>query len=200
MTRRRRRHRLTARLAGLLALVAMPAAAGLLLITDTEDRPDATAALVRELGTDGESSEVIECVLRLAEQDLRIGPLDEQAQQEVVTNCRLAREGLAPDVAWDSPETLADAVQPVGLGDDPRLDRLWLACEEGSGADCDLLFQEAPVNTAYETFGLTCGDRPDVLDCTELDRTGSDDPESDGTESDGTDSDGTGDAGVPGER
>jgi hypothetical protein len=152
------------------AAMAMPAAAGLLLITDTEDQPDATAALVRDLGNDGESGEVIECVLRLAEQDLRVGPLDEQAEQEVVANCRLAREGLSPDVAWDPPETLADAVQPVGLGDDPRLDRLWLACEEGSGSACDLLFQEAPVNTAYETFGLTCGDRPDVLDCIELDR------------------------------
>lgn len=193
--RRRRRHRWTARLAGLVVLLALPVTAGLLLLTDSEEGPDATAALVRDLGADGESGEVIECVLRLAEQDLRIGPLEEGAEQELVANCRLARDGLTPDVAWDPPETLADGVQPIGLGDDLRLDRLWVACEEGSGAACDLLFQEAPINTAYETFGLTCGDRPDLLDCAELDRTGPDDPESDDLGSNGTEV-----AEAPGER
>ncbi|MEL6984719.1 MAG: hypothetical protein AAFO29_19990 [Actinomycetota bacterium] len=170
MAGRRRRHRWTARLAGVIALLALPAAAALLFMTEAEDAPDAGSALVRDLGADGESGEVIECVLRLAERDLRVGALDAAAQEELVTNCRLARQSLAPDVAWDPPETLADAVQPVGLGDDPALDRLWLACEEGSGEACDQLFDEAPVNTAYEAFGLTCGDRPDVLDCAELDR------------------------------
>ena len=170
MARRRRRHRWTARLAAVIALLAtLPGAAAALFLTGTEDRPDAGTALVRELGADGETGEVIECVLRLAGQDLRAGPLDADAKEELVANCRLARQSLAPDVAWDPPETLADAVQPVGFGDDPQLDRLWLACEEGSGAACDKLFDEAPINTAYEAFGLTCGDRPDVLDCVELD-------------------------------
>lgn len=167
---RRGRHRWTARLAAIAALILLPAGAAALYLTSPEESPDGTDALVRSLGADGEPSEIIECVLQLAERDLRLGPLEEQAEQELVENCRVARDALVADVAWDPPEALADVVQPIGLGDDPVLDRLWLACDEGSGAACDQLFEDAPINSAYETFGLTCGDRPDVLDCTELDR------------------------------
>ena len=49
-------------------------------------------------------------------------------------------------------------------------DRLWTACDEGSGSACDELFAAAPVGSEYERFGVSCGDRPDVLDCAELDR------------------------------
>jgi len=148
----------------------LPVGAGVLLVISPDEAPDASDALVRSLGADGEPSEIIECVLQLAERDLRLGPLEEQAEKELVDNCRVARDALVPDVAWDPPEALADAVQPIGLGDDPALDRLWRACEDGSGEACDQLFEDAPINSAYETFGLTCGERPDVLDCTELDR------------------------------
>ncbi len=177
MARRRRRHRWTARLAALGALIILPVVAGVLLVTSPDETPDASDALVRSLGAAGEPSEIIECVLQLAERDLRLGPIGQQAEQELVENCRVARDALVPDVAWDPPEALADAVQPVGFGDDLILDRLWVACDEGSGAACDQLFEDAPINSAYETFGLTCGDRPDVLDCTELDRV-----DGDGTE------------------
>lgn len=165
----RRRHRWTARLAAVGGLIALPTVAAVVLLTSPEEPPDPTEALVRSLGADGEPSEIIECVLQLAERDLRIGPLDQEAERELVANCRIARDALVPDVSWDPPEAVADVVQPIGLGDDPHLDRLWLACEEGSGEACDRLFAEAPINTAYETFGLTCGERPEVLDCAELD-------------------------------
>jgi len=156
--------------AALAALIALPSGAAALYLTSPDETPDATDALVRSLGAAGEPSEIIECVLQLAERDLRLGPLEEQAERELIDNCRIARDALVPDVAWDPPEALADAVQPIGFGDDPALDRLWLGCEGGSGEACDQLFEDAPINSAYETFGLTCGARPDVFECAELDR------------------------------
>lgn len=64
----------------------------------------------------------------------------------------------------------SELTAPHSLGDDAGLDRLWLECEDGSGAACDVLFEQAPVDSDYERFGLSCGDRPEILDCTtELD-------------------------------
>mgnify|MGYP001818043926 CR=1 FL=1 len=182
MAGRRRRHRWTGRLAALLALVALPATAGAIVLATPAAEPDPADELVRALVADGEPSEIIECVLRLAGRDLRIGALEPQATDELVTTCRTARAGLQPDGGWEPPEALADVVQPVGFGDDPRLDRLWLACEQGDGSACDRLFEQAPVNSAYETFGLTCGERFDILDCRELDQ-----PDGDGVEDSGAD-------------
>ncbi|MEM8926260.1 MAG: hypothetical protein AAGD35_22370 [Actinomycetota bacterium] len=54
---------------------------------------------------------------------------------------------------------------PNTRGDDAELDELWDECEGGSGVACDRLFRLAPVGSDYERFGLSCGDRPDVLDC-----------------------------------
>lgn len=170
MARRHRRHRWTARLAAVIGLVVLPSVAGAIVLLSPNEPPDPADELVRALVADGEPSEIIECVLRLADRDLRIGPLEPEAERELVASCHTARNALIPDVAWDPPAALADVVEPVGLGDDPHLDRLWLACEEGSGEACDQLFDQAPVNSVYETFGLTCGDRPDILDCRELDR------------------------------
>ena len=48
---------------------------------------------------------------------------------------------------------------PWTLGDDPVLDELWIACEGGSGAACDELFEVAPLSSDYERFGATCGGR-----------------------------------------
>lgn len=59
----------------------------------------------------------------------------------------------------------SSAPQPRTLGDDAVLDDLWHRCEEGSGAACDQLFEQAPPNSDYESFGLSCGNRPDVLRC-----------------------------------
>lgn len=58
---------------------------------------------------------------------------------------------------------------PDDLGDDPVLDGLWQDCDAGSGEACDELFRQAPVGSAYEEFGYTCGGRPEVVVCTDLD-------------------------------
>ncbi len=57
------------------------------------------------------------------------------------------------------------AHQPRVYGDDPALDDLWRQCEQGLGAACDQLFEQAPGGSDYEAFGLNCGNRPDILRC-----------------------------------
>ncbi len=59
--------------------------------------------------------------------------------------------------------------EPFAYGDDTQLDGLWDACSDGSGAACDELFELAPPESEYEQFGLSCGDRPEILNCSELD-------------------------------
>lgn len=57
----------------------------------------------------------------------------------------------------------------IGYGTSAALDVLWDACEDGDGGACDQLFTAAPLGSAYEQFGLSCGNRPLVIDCaTEL--------------------------------
>lgn len=57
--------------------------------------------------------------------------------------------------------------QPCEPGDDPELDRLWTACEDGDGGACDRLYYDAPFDTRYEQFGNTCGDRDARVPCPE---------------------------------
>lgn len=167
----RGRHRWSAWIGGLLVLAALPAVAGYVLLTSPDAAPDAEAALVERLAADGEPADVIECVLRLGGRDLRTGGLGETARTELVTGCRVARDALLEPTDYDPPASLADVdLGPQTLGDDPALDALWLACQEGSGAACDELFEVSPIGTAYEAYGLSCGERPEVLDCIELDR------------------------------
>jgi hypothetical protein len=54
-------------------------------------------------------------------------------------------------------------------GDDPTLDELWDQCAEGSGKACDDLFWLAPLDSKYEQFGYTCGERENLTLCKELD-------------------------------
>lgn len=79
-----------------------------------------------------------------------------------VTDSRVTPD--RPSRAPASPEAVAG---PFTLGDDSSLDGLWGACESGDGVSCDRLFEVSPVGSDYERFGLTCGDRPLVLNCSE---------------------------------
>ena len=49
-----------------------------------------------------------------------------------------------------------------GYGDDPALDALWDACAAGDGQACDDLYWSSAVDSAYEAFGNTCGERFEV--------------------------------------
>ncbi len=44
-------------------------------------------------------------------------------------------------------------------GDDPGLDVVHDACRAGGGAACDLLYDMSPIDSDYERFALTCGER-----------------------------------------
>jgi hypothetical protein len=44
-------------------------------------------------------------------------------------------------------------------GDDSTLDALWDACGGGDGAACDELYWISPVDSEYEEYGNTCGNR-----------------------------------------
>ncbi|MFP4511906.1 MAG: DUF2510 domain-containing protein [Acidimicrobiales bacterium] len=44
-------------------------------------------------------------------------------------------------------------------GDNPELDALWDACEDGDGDACDELYFTSEVGSEYEEFGDTCGGR-----------------------------------------
>ena len=48
---------------------------------------------------------------------------------------------------------------PTGLGDDPALDRLAVACHDGDMSSCDELYDTSDVGSAYETYGDTCAGR-----------------------------------------
>ena len=153
------------RLATLAALVVL--AAGCVA---SEPPVDWSAEARQELLAAGLDEPVVDCVLDLARRDLRRGPLPELAAEELSAHCTRARAaivGATVELGPDAELALTDV--PWTLGDDPALDRLWQGCEGGSGAACDQLFDESPVGSDYEEFGVSCGRRPDVLDCRELD-------------------------------
>lgn len=131
-----------------------------------EDRIEQVEA---ELVGAGTSEEVAACVVRLARHDLRRGPLDDVTRSELVLTCDRAQAILDGDGGGTEPASAANAQGPNTLGDDPALDRLWLMCEQGSGAACDELFEQSPVGSEYELFAVSCGQRDEVLRCSELD-------------------------------
>lgn len=53
-------------------------------------------------------------------------------------------------------------------GDDPQLDALWDQCEAGYGAACDQLFDRAPLDSVYESFAATCGNRSREVRCADI--------------------------------
>jgi hypothetical protein len=78
------------------------------------------------------------------------------------------RIGEDPVPAGPGPVDPVHRTRPSTRGDDPGLDELWTRCEGGDGTACDELFDTAPVGSDYERFGLSCGDRPTVIDCVDL--------------------------------
>lgn len=149
-----------------LALLALGGCASRDTVPSVEEL---SSELTSELLAEGHETGVVECVVDLAQRRFRSGELDAVTRDELVRGCTQARE---VEVAVDAPPPTTDSLaftEPIGRGDDPALDALWDRCAAGSGAACDELFAQAPLGSDYETFGLTCGERDDVLDCAELD-------------------------------
>ncbi len=117
----------------------------------------------------GLSNDAAGCVVELIPDSLSATEQLEAASmpaefEDLVAACE---EATAP--AEVTTTTRRSSNDPFTYGDDAMLDRLWDQCGEGSGAACDELFNEAPAESEYERFGLSCGDRPEVLNCDELD-------------------------------
>lgn len=131
---------------------------------------DQSAATEQMLLSDGVHDQVVSCVLDLAEDDLERGRVDDLMIDELVGHCRRARAAMEPEVEQSLIPDVELALRDIDwtFGDNPELDRLWTACEEGDGNACDQLFEQSPLGSDYEDFGVSCGNRPDILDCAEL--------------------------------
>ena len=124
----------------------------------------------RTLLDQGVDAAVVTCIIDLGGRDAQQGPLAALAVEELSNHCRTARLAVRELEIGAVPDPEAALVDvPWTLGDDAALDGLWVRCEQGEGAACDELFELSPVGSGYEDFGVTCGNRPDVLDCRELD-------------------------------
>ncbi len=148
------------------------------MLTTQDQAAQLTEEDVRsELISDGSSNEVADCIIRLAEGEIVRGSYDSVLRAELEAACAAAQDVIADNdstggdgvVGVDGTQDLAFVDGPSNYGDDPALDQLWDQCEDGSGAACDELFNTSPLDSGYEQFGLTCGDRPDVAKCSDLD-------------------------------
>ena len=112
-------------------------------------------ALVLSVGAIGYSRGDTEGLVSAADRDppAYLAAVEAQAPRPV--------DPAAPGPAAPGPASKG----PANLGDDPILDDLWHRCQQGSGAACDQLFDQSPVGSAYEAFGVSCGNRPDILRC-----------------------------------
>lgn len=121
----------------------------------------------------GLTPSVADCVVGLSERrDLvRLNPTetDDPATQlmieEFIASCVTA-DALV-NATEEPPERLALSDEPFTYGDNDELDELWADCESGDGSACDRLWEIAPVGSNYEEFGVTCGHRPELLNCSE---------------------------------
>jgi hypothetical protein len=123
----------------------------------------------------GQGPEVADCVVGVGSREFDLIDLDPRTalepgrqalRDELLDSCINAASLTAPVSA--EPPSLAFSSEPHDFGDDPHLDELWVDCEQGDGRACDDLFEQAPVASVYEEFGVTCGRRADVLDCASL--------------------------------
>ncbi len=73
---------------------------------------------------------------------------------------------------------LPGAAPPGVLGDDPALNALTEGCANGDLNACDDLYSDSAIDSAYETYGSTCGGRNEEVDgsCVERYQPGAESP------------------------
>lgn len=160
----------TARLlVGVLALLAAACSSSAPVVVSIS-ADDVVLAYVDE----GLDADVADCFVGLGQREFDLEVLmpgaapeaDRPLVDEMLSSCIDAVAILGTD---EPPERQAFDVGPFNIGDDMYLDALWVACDRGDGEACDVLWEESPVGSMYESFGVSCGNRPQVLDCgTEL--------------------------------
>ena len=67
--------------------------------------------------------------------------------------------GVALWVGLRAGEVPPATEQPTGLGTDSTFDAYAQDCYAGDMAACDALWEQSPVDSAYETYGGTCAGR-----------------------------------------
>lgn len=132
------------------------------------DRTEAIAQVVDEAGgrvTEEQAGCYVDRVLdEIGPAPLRDGASIPPEQIARLTTIRVDCIGVA-NLGVDTPSPVATAPFVGGLpgpkrrGDAAGLDALWDACEQGFGQACDDLFDQAPMASEYEDFGVTCGRR-----------------------------------------
>jgi len=142
---------------------------------------DREAAVVRVVDGSGGVIEraQAECYVDRVTAEVGTGPLAEGAEPQpeqirLVTSIKLDcfgvdKIGATTSVSTEPPTTVDGVIpQPKAYGDDPALDALWDQCQAGSGLACDQLFDQAPINSEYEAFAGTCGNRTQELRCADV--------------------------------
>lgn len=126
--------------------------------------------LTEDIIKNGAAPEIADCVQGMAIQDERLTELDLDNESDRVYLEDLQQSCERADNLTKPPPIAPEEIPfagPQTYGDDVGLDQLWDECEAGDGTKCDLLFESAPVDSEYESFGVTCGDRPGIFDCSE---------------------------------
>lgn len=120
----------------------------------------------------GMNAEVADCLVGLGSREFDLNALlpgaaaqeDALLLDEMLRSCNEAVAALSEE---DLEARINFETGPFNIGDDLYLDDLWTGCSRGDGADCDQLWMESPVGSIYESYGVSCGNRPEILDCTE---------------------------------
>ena len=118
----------------------------------------------------GTDADVADCFVGLGQREFDLDALlpgaapeaDRPLIDEMFTSCLDAVAILNTE---DPPPRQSFDTGPFNIGDDMYLDVLWVACDRGDGSACDALWEESPVGSMYEAFGVTCGNRAEILDC-----------------------------------
>lgn len=166
--------------AGILAVVVLAIGAFLLLGGDDEDDQIRTD-LVAGLRDEGLSLGHAECLADAIIDEVGAEELDGEdfsSKPDAVSDGLLAQSLEACDIDEqalggggdeDDEDSTTTTAEDVGgddevaddYGDDPALDALYDDCEDGDMAACDELYFASDVDSGYEAFGETCGDRED---------------------------------------
>lgn len=137
----------------------------------------------QDLAAAGETEDAFaEFAAQAAYQWLGVSPSESDCLAEGLVADETARDTFCDMLSYyepvvegdEPPEALVDLFDNCGLdvedfmstvlagdayGDNPELDALWDACATGDGESCDNLFFSSMIDSDYETFGATCGDR-----------------------------------------
>ena len=154
-------------LVALAALILISASCG------GEAEPLSQREISEVLIADGLDKDVADCIAGI---EIRSGNYGDEATKqrvaELAASCQEAQQALADAESSNSDEENPNELafsEPNDFGDDEILDSLWFDCESGKGSSCDESFSKSPIGSEYEKDGLSCGERPDILHCTELD-------------------------------